>query len=76
MVSLTNRALVSFIVEDNYSGLHHLLESRRVAVDDRDEVRVINVAINSLILRCYHKHFFLRVRMGRQLLWLQQQRGS
>ncbi|XP_035709866.1 kinase D-interacting substrate of 220 kDa B isoform X2 [Folsomia candida] len=37
MVSLTNRALVSFIVEDNYSGLHHLLESRRVAVDDRDE---------------------------------------
>ncbi len=38
MVSLTNRALVSFIVEDNFTGLHHLLESRRVAVDDRDEV--------------------------------------
>ncbi len=41
MVSLTNRALVSFIVEDNFTGLHHLLESRRVAVDDRDEVAYI-----------------------------------
>lgn len=42
MVSLTNRALVSFISDDNYSGLQHLLDNRRVVVDDRDEVGSYN----------------------------------
>ena len=38
ITSLTNRALVSFIAEENFAGLQHVLESRKVVVDDRDEV--------------------------------------
>ena len=37
MVSLTQRALVSFIAEENLSGFVHLLDNRRVNVDDRDD---------------------------------------
>ncbi|KAL7300780.1 hypothetical protein TKK_0006756 [Trichogramma kaykai] len=37
MVSLCYRNLVTFIGEDNLSGLQHFLENKRTQVDDRDE---------------------------------------
>ncbi|KAK9503786.1 hypothetical protein O3M35_010270 [Rhynocoris fuscipes] len=36
MVSLCNRALVSYITEDDLSGLQRFLENKRIHIDDRD----------------------------------------
>lgn len=39
MLSVTNKALVSYIQEDNFSGFESFLETRKGTLDDRDEVR-------------------------------------
>lgn len=47
MVSLCYRPLVNFITDDNLAGLQNFLENKRVQVDDRDEVRFLNVILDN-----------------------------
>ena len=51
MLSVTNKALVTYIQEDNFAGFQNFLDGRRQAVDDRDEVSCFDTACFSATVR-------------------------
>jgi len=49
MGSLGHRALLQYIDNNDISGLRAILDSRHLTIDDRDEVRFLNIGNNRFL---------------------------